>query len=166
MNRKHLIFVCVIAALVLATMFLLPTGAENEAKDDGEFSIPADTPVTYGYLEKFKEELRKEIIDELTAGEGVKISGDYEDVTFDKGQIIIPASGTEIIYRGGGAEAVTSSKRALDGITDSSVNKELFSGDALEFGHIYYPSDSDAKKAIVITGEHAHFTIRGEYEVN
>lgn len=158
-------------ALMLTVALMLPifvtmAFAENEkASADSETSIPDDTLVTYGALMQFKEQLRAELIEELTAEGGITIATTYEDISAKEGEIILLSPATEVIYRGGGAVALTSSQNKNDGLTDMSAGKEIFSGSALEYGHIYHPSASESKKAILITGSCAYFTIRGDYEI-
>ncbi len=156
---------------LISVAFAIPTFAEtadndtSAQSDDITAEIPEDTLVTYGYLLKFKDELRKEIIEELSAEGGIKIESEYTDVSLKAGQVLVLSPECEIIYRGGGAVAVTSSFGEGEGLTDMSVGGELFSGEPLSFGHIYHASESDSKKSIVVTGDSAYFTVRGEYEV-
>lgn len=161
---KKLLIPLLLIALVLA---VLPICAMTSSAESGEseVSIPEDTLINYGYLQKFKEELKKELIEELTAEGGITIATTYEDVSFKEGQLIILAPDSEVIYRGGGAVAITSSNVENEGITDMSEGRELFSGEPLEYGHIYYASASDSRKAILITGGTAYFTVRGDYEI-
>ena len=156
------------AALLLmlaAPVLIFASAAYADTGSEDDVSIPADTPVTYGYLQKFRDELKREIIDEISSEGGINIQNGYADISVSKGEFIIPGAGCELIYRGGGAAAVTSSLRAGDGIGDMSMGPELFSGEKLVFGHIYYASDSEAEKAIIITGETAYFTVHGNYEI-
>lgn len=161
---KKYAFTVLILLAVIAGFAFTGASAESGAVRDQDTSIPEDTPVTYGYLEKFREQLKKEIIEELL-GSGVDIGGGYEEITLHKGEFLIPGAGCEIIYRGGGAAAVTSSRHPGDGVTDASTEKELFSGEALEYGHIYFASQSSAEKAIAALGENVRFTVNGNYEI-
>ena len=150
-------------ALILA---IVPFSVMNiSAEDKNETSIDPDTLINYGYLQQFREELRQEIIDELLSEGGVTVTGTYADISLTEGQMIILSPNAEVIYRGGGAAAVTSAKGENEGITDMSEEKELFSGEPLEYGHIYYASASDSRKAILVTGSNAYFTVRGDYEI-
>ncbi|MBR6563064.1 MAG: hypothetical protein IKK70_03920 [Clostridia bacterium] len=161
------IIIPLMLAAILTVCFAVSAvvgAAEGAGAGAGE-SIPSDTPVTYGYLEKFREELRQEIIDELTAEGGITIATTYEDVSFNEGDVIILSPNAEVIYRGGNAVAITSSNDENEGITDMSEGKEIFSGEPLEYGHIYYASESESRKAILVTGGKAYFTIRGDYEI-
>lgn len=151
------------AFAVVFSAFAVNAPAEDSSKA-GE-SIPDSTLIDYGYLKVFKEELKKEILDEIAQNGGLSGGSGYTDVSLTEGQMVILSPNCEIIFRGGSAVAVTSSCFDGEGITDVSVNTELFSGMPLEFGHIYYPSGSSAKKAILITGQTAHFTLKGSYEI-
>lgn len=154
--------------LVLAVLLVavVPFYAVNTfAKNESSATIDPDTLITYGYLQQFKEELKQEIIDELTANGGITVTTAYEDISLKKGQIIILSADSEIIYRGGGAAAVTSSNDSGEGITDMSENTELFSGESLEYGHIYFASEGSSRRAILVTGDTAYFTVRGYYEI-
>ncbi len=155
-----------LAALMLPLIAMMAL-AENETavNADSEMSIPEDTPVTYGYLLTFKEQLRQELIEELTAEGGITIATTYEDISVKEGEIILLSPDTEVIYRGGGAVAITSTDNENDGLTDMSGGTEIFSGEALEYGHIYHSSSSESKKAILVTGSSAYFTVRGDYEI-
>lgn len=151
-----------IVALCLVSMpvALVSSSAEGDA------SIPDDTPVSYGYLlGEFKEQLKKELIDELAQEGGITIDTLYQDISASEGQLILLSADCEVIYRGGGAVAISSSDNENEGITDMSKGTELFSGEPLEYGHIYYSSESESKKAILVTGSKAYFTIRGNYEI-
>lgn len=158
-----LVLVLVIAVcLPIASMSIIAKG-ENTA-DAAEFD-PDNTFVTYGYLEKFKEELRREIIEELMQEGGISISSEYKDISLKEGEILILSPESEVIYRGGNAVAITSTDKKGDGITDMSTSHELFSGEALEYGHIYYASSSESRRAILVVGSTAYFTVRGSYEI-
>lgn len=161
---KKLLIPLLLAALVASA---LPISALISAAESNEISsaIPDDTAITYGYLKIFKEQLRQEIIEELTASGGITVTTDYEDVSFAEGQMIILSPNAELIYRGGGAVAITSSDAQNEGLTDMSIGRELFSGESLEYGHIYYSSESNSRKAVLITGGTAYFTVRGDYEI-
>ncbi|MBQ8896445.1 MAG: hypothetical protein IKM32_01135 [Clostridia bacterium] len=161
--KKHLIPL-IIVALILTVLPLCAMNSSAESAAD-ENNIPDDTLINYGYLQKFKEELKQELIEELTAQGGITIATVYEDVSFKEGQIIILAPDCEIIYRGGGAVVITSSNSQNEGITDMAEGRELFSGEPLEYGHIYFASESESHKAILITGGTAYFTVRGDYEI-
>lgn len=162
--KKHLIPLLIIALVVAAMpVYALISSAEGNGSSSG---IPDEDPVvTQSYLEVFKEELRQEIIDSLTASGGITVTTTYEDVSFTEGQLIILSPNAEIIYRGGGAVAITSSNGENEGITDMAEGRELFSGEALEYGHIYFASETESRKAILITGGKAYFTVRGDYEI-
>ena len=182
MKRRAIIITAImlLAALVLFTAAFAsaeeegrPEAAESAqepaqetrrdtAAEQSEVSIPDDTPVTYGYFKAFREQIKREIIEELRGEGGLS---DYRDLALTRGDVIVPAPGCEIIFRGGSAVVITSSDKAGDGIKDLSLAEELFSGEALVYGHIYRPAESGAEKAIIITGGTALLTVRGEYEI-
>ncbi|MBR0231861.1 MAG: hypothetical protein IJQ53_06530 [Clostridia bacterium] len=176
MKRRNYIVLAVILLAALLALTAAAVSAEDgapagsgdvrEADESGsvreEFSIPDDTPVTYGYFKAFREQIKREIIEELRSEGGLS---DYVEITLARGDVIVPAPGCELIFRGGSAVAITSSAKAGDGFTDVSLATEIFSGEALVYGHIYTPAESGAEKAIIITGGTARFTVRGEYEI-
>lgn len=170
---KKFIFMVVSVSLsvALAVFGALNIYAENSTTEiqPSKNEIPVNTPVTYGYLQQFKEEIKQDIIDEVVSQITENgISGNnqgYQEVFASQGKTVILYPDSEIIYRGGGASVITNSKGENQGITDMSLGKELFSGQPLEYGHIYYASSSESTKAILITGEKAYFTIRGNYEI-
>lgn len=167
-------FIIPLTAVLLMLAFLpviaLNGSAENSSHGDAvaisEESIPENTLITYGYLEQFREELKQEIIAELTASGGITVATAYNDISAREGQVIILAPDSELIYRGGGAVAITASNASGEGITDMSAGRELFSGERLEYGHIYYASESESRRAVLVTGSTAYFTVRGEYEIS
>ncbi len=163
-----LLLVCLIAvSLPLASMQSLAE-EKGEVKTSSESSsdalIPDETLVTYGMLLKLKDELKQEIIANFTEN-GITVQSTYNDIRVNEGELLILSPETEVIYRGGGAVAITSSNGKNEGITDMSGATEIFSGTALEYGHIYHASSSESKKAILVTGNSAYFTVRGEYEI-
>lgn len=174
-KERHQVKRFIVPLLLLAVMLaVLPiaalhgvaeTGTEQGEGSAAESEIPDDTLVTYGYLKQLREQLKKEIIAELTASGGITVDTVYNEVVVKEGEIILLSSESELIYRGGGAVAITSSNKEGEGITDMSGNTEIFSGEALEYGHIYFSSASQSKKAVLVTGASAYFTIRGSYEI-
>lgn len=164
MKKIKIFFVACCVLLLTVTGAFAISGAAK--KSDVESNIPDDTLITYGYLMQFKEELKQEILNEMAANGGnVVIESVYKDISLTSGQTLILSPETEIIYRGGGAVAITSSNEENQGLTDMSVSKEIFSGAPLEYGHIYFASASDSKKAILVTGDKAYFTVRGDYDI-
>ncbi len=156
--------IVLVAFAVVFSAFAVNTPAENSS--DSHSSVPDGALVDYGYLKVFKEELKKEILAEIAENGGLSGgSSGYTDISLEEGQMIVLSPDCEVIFRGGSAVAVTSACSEGEGITDISLNTEIFSGMGLEFGHIYYPSGSSAKKAILITGQTAHFTLKGSYEI-
>lgn len=168
MKKITILFTALLTVLALVLgVFALNGEAENSSEADvaSESSIPENALITYGYLQQFKEELKQEIIEELAASGGITVEAAYNDISLTEGQTLILFPESEIIYRGGGAIVITSSNLEGEGITDMSFGHELFSGASLEYGHIYYASESDSKKAILVTGTTAYFTVRGEYDI-
>lgn len=162
MRRFLIPLLSLLLAVALLSMSALHISADNAQTEE---SIPDDAVITYGYLQAFKEQMKQEIIDELTASGGLTAETPYSDISATAGQFIIISADSELIYRGGGAVVVTSSANSGDGIKDMSTGAELFSGSALEYGHIYFAGESTAQKAVLITGDIAFFTVRGEYEI-
>lgn len=156
------LLLCLLLAVILPVAALK---SNAESGSSAEQSIPEDTLITYGYLEQFREQLKQEIIAELISEGGISFEQTYNDISLKEGETLILSADTEVIYRGGGAAAVTSSNQSGEGITDMSEGTELFSGQPLEYGHIYYASATDSKKAILVTGSAAYFTVRGSYEI-
>ncbi len=162
------IFVSLVIVLTALAVSVSAFGVNISAdgSSDTEVSIPDSTLIDYGYLKVFKEQLKQEILAEIAENGGLSGGNSgYTDVTLEEGQMIVLSPDCEVIFRGGSAVAVTSDYNQGEGITDLSVNTEIFSGMALEFGHIYHPSESSAKKAILITGQSAYFTLKGSYEI-
>ena len=148
----------VIISVVLIFILCIPASAE-ETEDD--------PLVTLSYVnEVLKPQIIAEVLEQL--GDGVVVTGNsaYKDIFTEGGKMLRLGSDCEFIYRGGGAVIITTSTDMGDGVTDMSARTEFFSGKTLEFGHVYYASESDARKFILITGERAYFTIRGSYEVS
>lgn len=164
-KMKKLSLAVVVAVALLLPIFAMIAYAENETSSDDLGFDPEKTVVTYDMLMKFKEEFRAELLKELAAEGGITIKNTYEDIDVKEGEIILLSPAAEVIYRGGGAVAITSSDSENDGITDMSSGTEIFSGEALEYGHIYHASASESKKAILVTGGSAYFTVRGDYEI-
>ncbi len=161
--KKLLIPLIIVALLISALPFaMISSSAEGDKLDD----IPDDTPVSYGYLlGVFKEQLKQELLTELAQEGGITLNTLYQDISAEEGRLILLSPESEVIYRGGGAVAISSSDGENEGIADMSEGTELFSGEPLEYGHVYYSSATDSKKAILVTGSKAYFTIRGEYEI-
>lgn len=145
-----------------------PNETSNEASAQEEFVIPDDpdsAPVTMGFLFNYLEQYKKEILAEIGANGGNGSNSGYSDVTLNAGQTIILSADSEVIFRGGNAIAITSAFEKGEGLVDLSDHSEIFSGEALKAGHIYTPGSSDAKKAIIVTGQSAYFTLKGTYEI-
>lgn len=161
-----------VALAVFASAFALSISAEDVSADEASKAVSAvdnfdvsNAPVSRDFLFNQLEEFKKQLLAEIGEG-GVSTGGSgYHDVTLTEGQMILLGADCEVIFRGGSASAITSSCNQGDGITDVSAETELFSGEALEFSHIYYPSGSDAKKAILVTSSNAYFTLKGTYDI-
>ncbi len=155
---KRLI-ISAVTILLIITVISIPASAES--RDD-------DPLVTLSYVnEVLKPQIVAEVLEQLGI-DTVVVTTDsaYKDISAESGSIFILGADCELIYRGGGAVIITTSTEIGDGVTDMSVGKEFFSGKPLEFGHVYYSSESDAKKYILVTGPRAYFTIRGSYEIS
>ncbi len=165
-NFKIFFVVACVLLLTVTGAFAISGAAENGETAVSENSIPDNVIITYGSWLQLREELKQEILNEIASnGGGITVESTYKDISLASGQTLILSPETEIIYRGGGAVAITSSNEEAQGLTDMSVGKELFSGEALEYGHIYFASASDSKKAILVTGDKAYFTVRGDYNI-
>ncbi|HAN21337.1 MAG: hypothetical protein A2Y15_07155 [Clostridiales bacterium GWF2_36_10] len=159
-NRRLLLFFIVI--LITATLCI--TASADESSDD-VLSGDSDPLVTLSYVDKVIKELKEEILRQSGGNTIVSGSSAYADISIESGKMLLLGVDCELIYRGGGAVIITTSTQKGDGVTDMSMGAELFSGKSLEYGHVYYSSNSDAKKYLLITGEKAYFTIRGSYEI-
>ena len=158
LKKRMLAIACAATLLLAATLTI--ASAEQEKPDKNAL-------VTYGYIEKLKSELKQELLAELSGSEAGTVAGGlYADIDLTEGQTLTLAPESEIIYRGGGAVVITSSQEAGDGIMDMSTGTECFSGGALTYGHVYYASESTAKKCILAVGQKAYFTVRGSYEIS
>ena len=149
------------------------------AKGDDDHSIDPNALITYGYLQSILEDLKLEILADISEsiqngsttvpsdkpdGGNITVGSPYTDVTFASGTVIVLGSDAEAIFRGGDAVVITVSSSEGTGITDLSAGKECFSGEMLSFGHIYYKTDKKSRAYILVTGDKAAFTMRGTYE--
>ena len=118
MKRRILFITAITILLALTAVTAAVVSAEDAARTASsgaesareENAIPDDTPVTYGYFKAFREQIKREIIEELRSEGGLS---EYRDITLARGDVIVPAPGCELIFRGGCAVAVTSSDKAL-----------------------------------------------------
>lgn len=176
MNRKtngKTVFRLIAAALALAGVALLcsPVLFRASAEQDGEASIDDKALVTYGFLRSFreelKEELKQELLDEIGGGgSGGETGSEYEEVFLECGDVLAVGAETELIFRGGGALVLSTADGEGKGLSDLSVGEELYSGDPLSFGHIYYQTETESTVFVLVTGTKAAFTIRGSYAKN
>ena len=150
--------IAALVALALPIAFIMASAQADSTDEDNAL-------VTRGYLCIFRRELKQEIMAELSFDSGNSTESEYREVLLTEGQTILLSENCEIIYRGGGAIAVTCSDHKGDGITDMSSGGEIFSGEALQYGHIYFASDSPAEKYILVTGNTAYFTVRGDFDI-
>lgn len=162
-NKKHLRFCSLaIAFTMLLTAFTFTASAAGE---DSETSIDSNALVTYGYLQSILEDLKLELLEELSQNGGnITVGSPYTDVTVTEGTVIVLGSDAEAIFRGGDAVVITVSRNEGAGITDLSAGKECCSGDFLTFGHIYYKTKAESRAYILVTGDKAAFTMKGTYE--
>ncbi len=163
-------------ALAVAMLFAALSFSVSASKD--EASIDPNALITYGYLQSILEDLKLEILAELSEsiqnntsapsdtpdGGDITVGSPYTDVSFPNGTVIVLGSDAEAIFRGGDAVVITVSQSEGTGITDLSAGKECFSGEMLSFGHIYYKTDKKSRAYILVTGDKAAFTMRGTYE--
>ncbi len=165
------IIVSALAAAIVATLLPIAFMIASAEKDPPENEIIAineaddEIAVTYGFLKTYMEQFKQELAEELSSQGGINVGSQYKEISAKEGQVILLSPNCELIYRGGGAVAITSDCKENQGITDMSLQKELFSGEELIYGHIYYASASPSKKAVMITGGSAYFTVRGDYEI-
>jgi len=157
---KRIILPVVIAVLVALTFPIAFVFASAERDSDEDKIL-----VTQGYLRIFRQELKQEILNQLAAEEDISVDPLCQEISVTEGKVLILSPNCEIIYRGGGAVALTFSKGKNEGIADMSAEKEIFSGEALQYGHVYYASSSSHQQSILITGSLAYFTVRGDYEI-
>lgn len=155
-----------LAGLLLLSVFVLPaSGAEAS---EGETSTPA--LVSIEYLQNQLEALRKELLAAIAGASNGGASeevpqGAYRDVTLPRGSVITLGDDAEVIFRGGNAVLLTVSSGEGEGATDLAAGEELFSGDALQFAHIYYKTTSHGRVSLLVTGERAAFTLKGTYAI-
>ena len=149
------------AALLSAAVLSVSVAFGASAAQSDESSIDENALITYGYLQKFREELKQEILNEIGSG-GIG-SSEYTDVTLKCGDVLSLAEGSEIIFRGGNAVIVTSSLQKDAGVTDLSTGNECFSGTEMAFGHLYAKTKPESIAYVVVTGDRAVFTVRGIY---
>ncbi len=158
---KKIILPLLLSLVMTVALILSAVTAFAETKDTSEedyYLISAKD------LETLREDIRKELLAEFQDELENANKAGYKEVTATRGQVVILAHDSELIYRGGGAVAITSSNSKNDGLTDISSEKEIFSGQKLDYCHIYV-SKSQSVKAVLVTGEQASFTIRGNYEI-
>lgn len=162
-KTKLILLTVALALLLTGVTCALPTHAKTE---DGENTIPDNAFITYGYLQSILEDLRLELLEELTGqGGSITIESNYKEVSLKKGDVLVLSTDCEAIFRGGNAAVITSTCSQGEGLTDLSMGTECFSGDLLSFGHIYYKTTGDSRAYILVTGDKAAFTLRGTYEI-
>ena len=164
--KRSLLF---IAIVVLTFSLCIPATAEQTA-DTTAIASNSDPLVTLSYVnEVLKPQIIAEVLQQTGNGGHIATSGSgtsaYLDLNLESGKMIMLGANCEFIYRGGGAIIITTSPEKGDGVSDMSTGAEFFSGKPLEFGHVYYASESTAVKYILVTGNKAYFTIRGSYEI-
>lgn len=144
-----------------------PAHASAENAGSAESSIDSNALVTYGYLQTMLEQWKQELLRELAQSDSdvpVTLPSSYTEISLSQGTILQLHGETEAIFRGGDAIVITVSAEAGRGLTDLSANRECFSGEFLQFGHIYYKTNAQSRTYILITGERAAFTMKGTYE--
>lgn len=163
-NRKRLLL---LLAVIVLTFSLGVTVSAGQPAPTATAAGNSDPLVTLSYVnEVLKPQIIAEVLQQTNKGNyPLGNSSTYQDITLESGKMILIGANCEFIYRGGGAVIITTSPEKGDGVSDMSTGVEFFSGKPLEFGHVYYASESKAVKYILITGEKAYFTIRGGYEI-
>ena len=161
---KRIILPLFVSLLLVFAMF----GSAFTAVAEGEFATTSDEDYYLIPVDKYEtiyDDIRQQVLEEFSQQLEDALNTGYKDVTAECGQVILIPNGSEIIYRGGGAVAITASNGGEDGLTDISVSKEVYSGQKLEYGHIY-TSKAGSPKAVLVVGKTASFTIRGNYEID
>lgn len=163
LNKRRFLLVF----MALLTVFLLCITASAKESDTPEtVASDSDPLVSLSYVnEVLKPQIIAEVLEKVGSGEITTAGSVYNDINLEGGKMLMLGTDCEFIYRGGGAVIITTSPEEGDGVADMSDGQEFFSGKSLQFGHVYYASESDAVKYILITGERAYFTIRGNYEI-
>jgi hypothetical protein len=153
------------------------------------FSLYADSPsdltkndplVTLSYVEKVREELKNEIINELTAKiEDIKSSEQpaetidtppnfgYKIVELTQGQTLFAGDSCEIIVRTGSAFVVVTDVaniKNLIGISDLTDGKDLLNSAQIPLNHYIIIPRGDGR-GIGVTSATAFIMIRGEYTI-
>ena len=85
-------FLLPLAAVLLTMVMIIPSAMHISAADTSSDNIPDNAVVTYGYLEVFKEQLKQEILDELTAEGGITASTPYSDISAKSSSFLKKAS--------------------------------------------------------------------------
>ncbi len=151
------LFLSVVMAISLPLS--LNAFAEGETSEEDYYLISASDLAT------LREDIRKEVLAEFQEKLDEALNTGYKEVQANQGQVVILAQDSEIICREGTAVAITSSNTEGEGLLDISIAKELFSGQRLEHSHIYSVSERESVVAVLVIGEKASFTIRGNYEI-
>ncbi len=155
-------------------LIFLVTGVAVFAASD--YSSADDPLVTLSYVnDVLIPQLKSEIKAELKAELGNQTDGaasnqpaaatasvTYEVVHATIGQVILPTEPCEIILRSGSAVAVTVD--AGQGLSDTTAEKELLSGEALTKNHYVIVPRGDGR-GVLITSNDAYFMVRGGYTV-
>lgn len=158
-------------AVMVLTFSLCITVTAGQATAAAAAVSESDPLVTLSYVnEVLKPQIIAEVLRQTGYGNNSAAavtagSSAYLDIDLESGKMIMLGANCEFIYRGGGAVIITTSPEKGDGVSDMSTGAEFFSGKPLEFGHVYYASESKAVKYILVTGNKAYFTIRGSYEI-
>lgn len=146
-SRNILITLCVIAMLLGTTIVFSEPGSEQ------------DPLVTLSYVNKRIDQV-KAYIDQKNSGIGNTKSNKLEVVNLTKGQSLIGKAGTEIILRGGKANAIAGE---LGGLSDITIGKDISMNQAITPNHLLIIPRSDGRGVSAITD--AIFLVRGEYEI-
>lgn len=164
---------------ILSTLLLIFVVTGIAVFAVGDYSSADDPLVTLSYINdvlipQLKSEIKAEILAEISNGTGSSTADQpaesvlpsanatYEVVHATVGQIILPTEPCEIILRSGSAVAV--SVDAGQGLSDTTAEKELLSGDALTKNHYVIVPRGDGRGVLVTSGD-AYFMVRGGYTI-
>lgn len=155
-------FLCLLLASVILLTTLCLT-ASGEAGDPPAL-------VSEEYLQRQLNALRKELLEAIGSAAGAPVTdtpqkSDYRDVTLPRGSVITLGEDAEVIFRGGYAVVLTASEEVSAGVKDLATGEEVFSGEPLQFAHIYYKSAPHSRVSLLVTGEKAAFTLKGTYDI-
>lgn len=142
----------IIAAAFICVLLMVSVSADG-------YSTENDPLVTLSYVEKIKEQILKELLNE--------IDNEYKVLEVFKGQTITAKNSCEIIFRSGTAKVVVTDEINLAnsiGLSDITAGTELLKDADLPVNHCVIIPRGDGR-GITITSDIAYLLIRGEYEI-